>query len=70
MVPVVDGAGDHHGVGTMMATPIAAAVIIEGDRAVMAMMEAVTFVVDDHGRPMMVIIVPVICADDDIGLGG
>ena len=70
MVPVMvfDGSRDNDGVRAMMAAPVAAAVIVEGDRAVMAVMEAVAFVVDDDGGAVMM--VPVMRPDDDIGLGG
>src|SRR5689334_9929642 len=67
MVPV--HARDDNGVFTavMAMTPAAFAIVVESDRAVMAVMQTVAILVDDDGRPMM-IIMPVMCPDDDIGL--
>jgi hypothetical protein len=68
MVPV-DRARDNDGVVTavMAMTPGALAIVIEGDRAVMAVMKTVALLVYDNGGAMM-IIMPVMRADDDIGL--
>lgn len=70
MVPVPDRTRDDHGVvaAVMAVTPGALAIVIEGDGAVMAMMQAVALVIDDDCRPV-VIIMPVMCPNDDIGLG-
>jgi hypothetical protein len=70
MVPVADRTGDDDGVVTavMAVTPAALAIVIEGDRAVMAVMQAVALVIDDDGGAVMVIM-PVMRPDDDIGLG-
>jgi hypothetical protein len=68
MVPV-DRTRDDHGVLTavMAITPGALAIVIESDRAVMAVMKTVAFLVDDNGGAVM-IIMPVMGPDDDIGL--
>lgn len=70
MVPVADRTGDDHAVvATVMAvTPGAFAIIIEGDRAVMTVMKTVAFVIDDD-RGAVVVVMPVMRPDDDIGLG-
>ncbi|WP_189429071.1 hypothetical protein, partial [Mesorhizobium sp. M1D.F.Ca.ET.184.01.1.1] len=52
----------------MAVTPAAFAIIIEGDRAVMAVVKAVAFVIDDDRRAV-VIVMPVMRPDHDIGLG-
>ncbi len=44
------------------------AMIVEGDGAVTAVVEAVAFVVDDDDRAVMMMM-PVVRPDDDIGLG-
>jgi hypothetical protein len=69
MVPV-DRARDDHGLvaAVMAMTPAAFAIVIEGDRAVMAVVKTVALVIDDDHRAVM-IMMPVMRADDDIGLG-
>ncbi len=63
----VNGAGNDDTVAAMMAvTPAALAIVIEGDGAVMAVMQAVALVIDYDRRTMMM---PVMRRDDDIGLG-
>jgi hypothetical protein len=69
MMPVNGTRDDDRIVTAVMAvTPGALAIVIEGDGAVTAMMQAVALVIDDDCRPV-VIIMPVMCPDDDIGLG-
>lgn len=64
----MDGTRDDDGVRVMAAVPVAPAVIIEGNRAVVAVVEAMAFVIDDDGGAVMMMM-PVVRADDDIGLG-
>jgi len=67
VVTVMDGTRDDNGVRVMAAVPVAPAVIIEGNRAVVAVVEAIAFVIDDYGGAVMMM--PVVRPDDDIGLG-
>ncbi|OHV69335.1 hypothetical protein LCM4577_22305 [Mesorhizobium sp. LCM 4577] len=68
MMPVNGTCDDDRIVTAVMAvTPGALAIVIEGDGAVTAMMQAVALVIDDDCRPV-VIVMPVMCPDHDIGL--
>jgi hypothetical protein len=70
MVPVADRTRDNHGVvaAVVAVTPAALAIVIEGDRAVVAVVKTVAFVIDDDRRAV-VIVMPVMRPDHDIGLG-
>ncbi|MBN9549377.1 MAG: hypothetical protein J0H31_10980 [Alphaproteobacteria bacterium] len=70
VMPVAGRTCDDHGIAAavMAMTPAALAIVMEGDGAVMAVVETVAFVVDDDGRTVM-IMMPVMRADDDISLG-
>lgn len=69
MVPVADRTRDDNGIAAVMTvTPAALAIVVEGDRAVTAVMKTVALVIDDDRRAV-VIIMPVMRPDHDIGLG-
>jgi hypothetical protein len=69
MVPMADRTRDDDGViaAVMAVTPAAFAIVIEGDRAVTAVVQSVALVIDDDCRPV-VMMMPVMRPDDDVGL--
>lgn len=69
-MPVADRAGDDDGVGMAVVAmmPGALAVVVKGDRTVVAVMKAVAILID-HDCGTVMIMMPVMRPDDDIGLG-
>ena len=72
VMPVMTGrdGADNDSVGTVVAVPMALAMVIEGDLSVMPMMKTLAIFIDEHVVFVVTMMMMSVGRDDHVGFGG